>query len=242
MSWISPDWPVPRNVSAVVTTRIGGESCDAYASLNLSDSVGDDPATVSANRTILADWLTLPQDPLWLQQVHGNRVVNAAEVSAGVAADASYADISGIVCSVTTADCLPVFFCDREGSRVAVAHAGWRGLAAGVLGAVVEVFGLAPEQLYVWLGPAIGPERFEVGEEVRSVFLKRQQSNISAFAPSPRGRWLADIYQLASNDLRAMGVENIFGGGLCTYTDAQRFYSYRRDRTTGRMASLIWME
>lgn len=239
---ISPDWPAPGNVRAVVTTRIGGASRGAYASLNLSDSVGDDPACVAANRATLTDCLTLPRDPVWLQQVHGSRVVNAAQVSAAAAADAAYTDISGIVCVVTTADCLPVLFCDRQGSRVAVAHAGWRGLADGVLEAVVEALSLPPEQLYAWLGPAIGAECFEVGEEVRSVFLKRQQSNISAFTPSPRGRWLADIYQLASNDLHAMGVEKIFGGGLCTYTDAQRFYSYRRDRTTGRMASLIWIE
>lgn len=241
-SLILPDWPASGHVRAVVTTRIGGESRGAYASLNLSDSVGDDPAAVSANRATLADWLTLPQEPVWLRQIHGNTVVDAAKVSAGVAADAAYTDISGIVCVVTTADCLPVFFCDRQGNQVAVAHAGWRGLAAGVLAAIVEAFSLPPEQLYAWLGPAIGPENFEVGEEVRSVFLKRQRSNISAFVPSSHGRWLADIYQLANNDLRAVGVEKIFGGGLCTYTDAQRFYSYRRDRTTGRMASLIWIE
>jgi YfiH family protein len=241
-SWIVPEWPAPGSVRAVITTRDGGCSSGAYESFNLSEQVGDDSFAVAANRAALQDLLALPKAPAWLCQVHGNKVVDASAVTGEIKADASYADIPGTVCAVTTADCLPVLFCDQSGGRVAAAHAGWRGLAAGILEEVVRILRVSPSQLYAWLGPAIGPQRFEVGEEVRALFAQRYPANSSAFTPSPRGRWLADIYQLATHHLQVVGVQRIFGGGFCTYTDVQRFYSYRRDHNTGRMASLIWVE
>jgi purine-nucleoside/S-methyl-5'-thioadenosine phosphorylase / adenosine deaminase len=240
-SWITPRWPVPKHVHAVCTTREGGGSSAPFNTFNLSDRVGDNPITVDNNRAHLIEWLSLPARPTWLRQVHGNTVVDVGKLNGDVEADAAMAKSSGAVCVVTTADCLPVLFCDREGSRVAAAHAGWRGLAAGVLEATVVALSRPADQLYAWLGPAIGPRNFEVGGEVRAVFVAMDPANLSAFRPSQNARWLANIYQLAINALRAQGVSQIFGGGYCTYSDPKRFYSYRRDKRTGRMASLIWM-
>lgn len=239
MDWIEPEWPAPSGVRAVATTRRGGLSRGPYASWNLGDHVGDDPAAVDANRRLLRERLGLPAEPLWLRQVHGCTVADVG----GCEADAAVAFAPGQVCAVLTADCLPLLFCDRSGTRVAAVHAGWRGLAAGVIEAAVARLGVAPDSLLCWLGPAIGPEAFEVGDEVRQAFLTHGPSGGEvAFRPSPSGRWLADLYALAGLRLRALGVSGVWGGGLCTYQDAERFFSYRRDGLTGRMASLVWIE
>lgn len=212
-----------------------------YAFLNLSDRVGDDPEAVLDNRATLFRYLALPNEPLWLTQVHGRRVVQAEQNLRLVQADAAIAETAGIVCAVATADCLPVLFCDRAGTCVAAAHAGWRGLIAGVLAATVESLARPVDELFAWLGPAIGPRHYEIGDEVRQQFIHQQVANRSAFTASSRHRWLADLYQLARNQLRSLGIEHIYGGDLCTYSDAERFFSYRRDGVTGRMASLIWI-
>lgn len=245
--WLVPDWPAPANVRACCTTRQGGVSQAPYAGFNLGDHVGDDPRAVQANRAYLQQALSLPAQPAWLQQVHGTTVLRLPQAKAhGAQADASVTAQPGRVCAVLTADCLPLLFCDRKGTAVAAAHAGWRGLAAGVIEATVAELAVAPEALLVWLGPAIGPAAFEVGEEVRQAFVAHDAQAAAAFTVSgtsatDSGRWLADLYALARQRLQRLGVTQIYGGGLCTYTDQQRFYSYRRDGTTGRMASLIWL-
>lgn len=237
--WLRPRWPAPPSVGACSTTRSGGVSRGPYAGLNLGAHVGDAPEAVAENRARLRRWLALPAEPAWLEQVHGCAV---AEAERGPArADAAVARGPGAVCVVMTADCLPVLLCDRDGTRVAAAHAGWRGLAAGVLETTVEALGGAPDGLMAWLGPAIGPASFEVGEEVRAAFVEPDPGAAAAFVPSPGGRWLADLYALARRRLAAVGVTAVYGGGLDTYADAGRFYSYRRERATGRMASLIWL-
>lgn len=240
------EWPAPANVHAVVTTRLGGVSLAPWDSLNLGNHVGDDPAHVRQNRERLLGALQAiapAQSPQWLNQVHGIQVVEATEdSSAGVPeADAVFTTRPRQPCVVMTADCLPVFFCDHAGTRVAVAHAGWRGLCDGVLEATLARFP-DPAQVLAWMGPAIGPAAFEVGEEVRQAFLQQNSGTTAHFRPSPNaGRWLADIYGLARLRLLAAGVAAISGGGLCTVSDSRRFYSYRRDGQTGRMASVIWL-
>jgi YfiH family protein len=239
---IHPHWPAPAHVRAASSTRSGGVSLSPYESLNLAQHVGDDNVAVRENRRRLRQQLDLPAEPLWLNQMHGTRVVDAADQSQHPSADASFSRHSGAVCAVMTADCLPALFCDRRGSVVAAAHAGWRGLAAGILEATVDALGVDAGQLLAWLGPAIGPGAFEVGDEVREAFLAGHAQAAAAFVARPNGQWLADLYQLARRRLRAAGVSAIYGGGLCTYSDHERFYSFRRDRTTGRMVSLIWLE
>lgn len=240
--WLVPDWPVPAPVRTLQTTRAGGVSTGPYAALNLGDHVSDDPAAVARNRALLrAD---LPAEPVWMRQVHGN-VVADADCATGVPeADAAFARRPGTVCAVMTADCLPLLLCDQAGTVVAAAHAGWRGLAEGVVEATVQAMQTAPEKLLVWLGPAIGPQAFEVGEDVRQAFLKHDLQAGQAFVahPSASEKWLADIYLLARQRLALLGVTRVYGGGLCTYSDKNRFYSYRRDGATGRMASLIWLD
>ncbi|MCU0841883.1 MAG: peptidoglycan editing factor PgeF [Thiobacillaceae bacterium] len=245
--WIRPDWPAPANVRARVTTRAGGVSKPPYDSLNPAAHVGDAPEDVAENRRILR--AGLPAEPLWLTQVHGVAVADADHDAPGVEADAALARSPGRVCAVLTADCLPVLFCDQSGTVVAAAHAGWRGLAAGVLEATVRAMAVTPSHVLVWLGPAIGPEAFEVGEEVRQAFIEQNPLAAVAFRPALPGtldeaprKWLADLYVLARVRLAALGVEQVHGGGECTYTDAARFYSYRRDGRTGRMAALVWLE
>ena len=244
-SLIVPDWPAPRAVRSLLTTRLGGVSAAPYASLNLGDHVGDDRRAVAANRALLRGALAGGGDPRWLAQVHGTRVVDAAACSPSdppPAADASFARDKGVVCTVMTADCLPVLFCDRAGTRVAAAHAGWRGLHAGVLEESIDAMGCEPAEILAWLGPAIGPTAFEVGGEVRDAFLAEQAEAVAAFVPSPNeGKWLADIYRLARLRLARAGVTAIYGGECCTFSDSEQFYSYRRDGQTGRMASLVWL-
>jgi YfiH family protein len=240
MQFIYPDWPAPNKVRTLATTRMGGVSLPPYDSFNLGDHVGDDPAAVAQNREILR--ALLPAEPKWLKQVHGTAVARADRVDTLVEADASVAFEPGTVCAVLTADCLPVLFCDRQGMRVAAAHAGWRGLAAGVLEASVAAMQCDPAEIMAWLGPAIGPQAFEVGSEVRDTFMRDLPETQTAFIAGLPGKWLADIYELARLRLARAGVRQVYGGGLCTHTDAGRFYSFRRDKTTGRMASLIWLQ
>lgn len=238
MTPILPDWPAPARVKSLMTTRAGGVSQAPWASLNLGDHVGDDPAHVAANRARLRQ--SLPADPGWLRQVHSARVVELGR-DANLEADAAVARQPGQVCAMLTADCLPVLFCDRAGSVVAAAHAGWRGLADGVLEATVAAMRVAPEGVLAWMGAAIGPQAFEVGDDVREAFVARHPEAAAAFAPHAPGKWLADLYRLARVRLDHAGVHAIYGGGRCTYQEADSFYSYRRDGVTGRMASLIWL-
>ena len=238
---IRPRWPAPACVRAISTTRAGGVSLPPYDALNLASHVGDQQARVQANRGQLVRQLDLAVAPTWLEQVHGNSVVDAGVVAGTATADASYTRQAGVVCAVMTADCLPVLLCDLRGQVVAAAHAGWRGLAAGVLEATVATMAVPTESLLAWMGPAIGPNAFAVGEQVRAAFVDQQAEAAMAFRPHDNGRWLADIYQLARLRLASVGVERVFGGGLCTFSDAERFFSFRRQATTGRMASLIWI-
>ncbi len=235
---ITPDWPVPAHVKSLMTTRTGGVSVGPFASLNLAAHVQDDPAAVAENRRRLRAFL--PTEPIWLNQVHGTQIIQADTASGVPDADASFTCAPHTVCAVMTADCLPVLFCARDGSAVAAAHAGWRGLAAGVLEATLAALQTPPDEVLVWLGAAIGPSAFEVGAEVRDAFIASHPESAAAFMPHQQ-KWLADIYALARLRLQACGVTEIYGGGLCTYTDAARFYSYRRDSVTGRMATLIWL-
>lgn len=233
-----PDWPAPASVQACVTTRAGGVSAAPYDSLNLGDHVGDSSESVAINRQRLTEHFAI--QPAWLSQVHGV-VVAEADPARIVEADGSWSATPGIACTVMTADCLPALFCNRAGTRVAAAHAGWRGLANGVLEATVEALAVAPEEILVWLGPAIGPRNFEVGAEVRNAFVSRHAQAAEAFvAGVAPGKYLADIYQLARVRLAAIGVTAVYGGGLCTIDDT-RFFSYRRANPTGRFASLIWL-
>lgn len=239
---IPVDWPAPRAVQAATTSRIGGVSQPPWGSFNLADHVGDHPQAVLANRERLEEELALPAEPMWLKQVHGTTVVTLGDrPDEPPEADASVADRPGRVCAVLTADCLPVLFCDRAGTRVAAAHAGWRGLAAGVLEATVARMGVAPDEILAWLGPAIGPQAFEVGDEVRAAFVEGDAGSAAAFTVHGDGCWLADIGQLARRRLARVGVTAVHGGGRCTHSEAGMFYSYRRDGVTGRMASLVWL-
>lgn len=239
--WIVPDWPAPARVKAATTLRTGGVSEGDFASLNLGSHVGDDAAAVAENRRLLKTALQLPAEPAWLNQVHGIEVVAANSQTSPPAADASVAHGANQVCVVLTADCLPVLFCDRQGTRVAAAHAGWRGLAGGVLGATIRALDVPPQRLLAWLGPAIEPEAFEVGPEVRERFLAVDAGNAAAFQANPRGRWSADLYRLARNELARLGVPEVHGGALRCHADAERFFSYRRNNRTGRMGTLVWL-
>jgi hypothetical protein len=293
---IIPDWPAPRNVRALQTTRLGGVSRTPYDSLNLGDHVGDEPLAVERNRILLNT--LLPSEPVWLEQVHGTTVANAAMASSGCdtllakpadcgssrkaaplkpqdstillgggclpQADACIARHRAAVCVVMTADCLPILLCDTQGSVVGAVHAGWKGLAAGVVEAAVHAMETAPQSLMAWLGPAISQQAFEVGDEVRALFVDADQKAAVAFTPSLalagtlshegrenktpsslRGegvKWMADLYMLTRQRLNALGLTQIHGGGYCTYRDAERFFSYRRDGATGRMGTFIWLE
>lgn len=240
MNWIKPDWQLPPGVGAAVTLRTGGVSHGNYASLNPASHVEDDPEHVVHNRQIVREMLNLPAEPAWLQQVHGVDVVKADQIGDSLPqADASYTDQVGVVCAVLTADCLPILFCADDGNKIAAAHAGWRGLQAGIIEQTLRA--MACDNVTVWLGPAIGPEQFEVGDDVRDAFVSNLPQHASAFKSHGPGKWLADIYLLARQQLGALGIVQIHGGGLCTVADTRRFYSYRRDgAVTGRMASLIW--
>ena len=237
--WLIPDWPSPVGIKACVTTRAGGVSAAPFDSFNLGDHVDDDPEAVSQNRSKLTSCLRV--QPAWLKQVHGIDVVQASPAQA-LQADASWSKTPGVACTIMTADCLPALFCNRQGTQVAAAHAGWRGLAAGVLEAAVNSFADQPSEILAWLGPAIGPQAFEVGPEVREAFIATHPETAEAFiAGANPGKFMADIYRLARLRLAAHGVTAVYGGGLSTYDD-ERFFSYRRGARTGRFASLVWID
>jgi YfiH family protein len=236
-----PAWPVASRVRAVCTLRAGGVSAAPYASLNLATHVGDASSSVSENRQRLRTQLSLPAEPLWLEQVHGTRVLDADAPGASVPADAALTRQAGRVLAVLVADCLPVLLATHSGEAIAVAHAGWRGLAAGVLERTVEALAAPPAQLHAWLGPAISAPQFEVGGEVRAAFVSEQQQAAECFSANARGRWQCDLAGLARQRLGALGVHSIHEARLCTASDPQRFYSYRRDGQTGRIAALLWI-
>jgi YfiH family protein len=243
MQYIVPTWPTPKHVHAFTTTRQGGYSLPPYSSFNLAHHVGDDRGYVEQNRQLLSRILQLPSDPIWLQQTHGNKVL-VADLDQGYKnspADAITTTHPNVVCVVMTADCLPLLLCNFKGTQVAAIHAGWKGLAAGVIQQAVNAMGEAPHELMAWLGPAIGPEAYEVAEEVRLIFLRQNETYSPAFKPKA-GKWLANLYQLATLQLHTLGIKTVYGGEYCTYNNEQSFYSFRRDRgITGRMATLIWL-
>jgi polyphenol oxidase len=242
LGWIEPDWPAPANVRVISTLRGGGVSRAPYATLNLALHVGDRPEAVEANRLLLAEAARLPAAPLWLTQVHGTAVVtHDGRSHAGVRADAAVAFEPGRVCVVLTADCLPVVLTDFGGTRLGIAHAGWRGLAGGVVEATIAALGAPPQSLHAWLGPAIGPRAFEVGAEVRAAFVQRDPAAAACFEPNAAGRFQADLHALARRVLARAGVASVHGGLWCTHGDRERFFSYRRDGETGRMATLAWL-
>ena len=241
-----PDWPAPANVGAAVTLRSGGVSRAPYASLNLAQHVGDARTAVIENRRRVRSELALPCEPLWLAQLHGTRVHDAdAEPSvpgaAPPAADAAITRAGNHVLAVLVADCLPVLLARRDGAAIAIAHAGWRGLAAGVLEAALEALASPPGELLAWLGPAIGTRHFEVGDDVLEAFTRHDAAARSAFTPNGRGRWQCDLHGLARQRLRSAGLQALYGERRCTFSEPERFYSYRRDGVTGRMAALLWM-
>lgn len=240
LSWLAANWPAPPGVIAGTTRRQGGCSRGPYRSLNLAGHVGDDPEGVAANRRLLRESCGLPAEPAWLRQVHGTSVVDAAS-NAGVAeGDALTTHRSGIVCAVLTADCLPVVFASADGRAVAVAHAGWRGLSAGIIEATVAAMHCAPADLLAWLGPAISQAAFEVGDEVRNQFVSSDPGTARYFVANPRDRWQADLYGLARRRLARCGIAGVYGGGHCTYGEPEAFFSYRRDGTCGRMATFVY--
>jgi len=242
---IIPDWSAPARVHAVSTTRVGGQSLSPYDSLNLAQHVDDNKEAVRANRAILKRLAGYGGEPAWLEQVHGNTVINAAQAEAIVKADASFTTMTNTTCVVMTADCLPVLFCDKQGKGVAAAHAGWRGLAEGVLESTLKrlcsELACSSSDVMAWMGPAIGPTAFEVGNEVREAFIS-QHDVASVFSETRPQHWLMDIYAVARERLKAAGVNEISGGQFCTYSDEEHFFSYRRDGQCGRMASLIWLQ
>ena len=237
---IVPHWPAPANVRAVSTTRAGGHSEGVFASLNMGHG-RDQAGAVDANRTAVANAVGLDRPACWLRQVHGVECVDAGASRPGASADASFATDTTSACVVMTADCLPVLLAADDGGTVAAAHAGWRGLAGGVLESTVAAMGVSGEHLVAWLGPAIGPAVYEVGPEVRAAFLDAHPSDHAAFTANRPGHWLADLDALARARLARLGVRRVSGGGECTYSSPDRFYSYRRDGSTGRMATFIWL-
>lgn len=242
-SLLEMDWELPSGVCAACTTRIGGVSQDAWASFNLATHVGDDLGHVAANRARLRELLKLDAEPAWLNQVHGVAVKNvdgAPFSPIPFTADAAVATRVGAACVVMVADCLPVLFCSTDGQRVGAAHAGWRGLAAGVLERTVAAMGVPANELIAWLGPAISQEHFEVGDEVREIFVNTDRAAVSRFRMNSRGRWQADLAGLARLRLASLGVTNVNGRNWCTYADSGRFFSHRRDGMGGRLAALIW--
>lgn len=238
-NFIFPTWPAPSRVHACTTLRQGGVSVLPFDTFNLADHVGDNKQHVLANRQALKNKLNLPNEPFWLEQTHSTTVL----YSSGGKGDASFTRQPGAVCAVLTADCLPILVCNRQGTDVAAIHAGWRGLVHGIIENTLDAMLLPPEEILIWLGPAIGPSVYELGSEVRDCFLEQDLDAESCFIPAERkGHWLGNLYALARLRLKKRGILAVYGGEFCTFTDSQRFFSYRRDNgQTGRMASLIWM-
>ncbi len=239
-NWITPDWPVPLGIRAASTLRTGGISRDNYSSWNCAAHVGDNPADVNSNRLLLKQQLQLPSEPLWLNQVHGCLVVNASTVAPGITADASYSRTMGIVCTVMTADCLPLLLCAKDGAYVAAVHCGWRSLLAGIIEQTICSIGSS--NLLAWMGPAIGPQAFIVGTDVRQLFIDKSPNYEPAFVDQGNGKWLADLYSIARIKLGKAGIQQVYGGDRCTYNEDEHFFSHRRQGTTGRMATMIWKQ
>ena len=235
---INVDWPAPKNVHAVSTLRTGGISNSPYNSFNLAGHVGDDKLSVAENRNRLKSIFNLPSEPVWLEQTHSNKVVCLDEQPLNLQVDASYALNTDVICAVLTADCLPILLCNESGTKIAAIHAGWRGLLSGIVENTINA--LHDPDLIAWLGPAIGSNRFEVGEDVQKAFCKKSSVFSSVFRKQKNNKWLMDIYQLARIILVVHGIKKVFGGEFCTVTEKDRFFSYRRDGKTGRMATLIW--
>jgi hypothetical protein len=243
INFIQPQWPAPDNVKALQSTRMGGVSIAHFASLNFGAHVGDDPIAVAENRQLLSAYLQT--EPVWVNQVHGVDVIDAAVSSCLQNADASFTTKPNVVCVTMTADCLPLLLCDKKGSVVAAVHAGWRGLCDGVIEAAIAKMQVSPSEILVWLGPAIGPNAFEVGDDVREQFLVKDSQAELAFKRNG-DKWLCNLYLIARQRLNNLGVMQVYGASVnedfCTYTDKARFFSFRRDNVTGRMASMIWLE
>jgi polyphenol oxidase len=240
ITWLKPDWPAPPGVQVLSTFRSGGASQGVYESLNLGDHVGDDSPSVAANRRQLAATEGLPAEPRWLAQVHGIRVADLDAAGPLLPADAAIARRPGKIAAILTADCLPIVLASESGDVVAAAHAGWRGLSAGIIEATVETLAVPGERLLAWLGPAIGPQHFEVGEEVRQALIGGHREHADAFRMNSRGRFMADLALLARQRLANLGIGRVYGGEECTYSRGDRYFSHRRDGVTGRQATLIW--
>ncbi len=240
--WIVPDWPAPGRVCAFATKRAGGVSAGEHASMNLGTGSGDDPALVARNRLVLREHL--PEMPDWLAQRHGVNVVRFGGERDGTirVADGVVSDAPGRVCAVLTADCMPLLLCDTAGTQVGAVHAGWRGMAAGVIEAGVRALGVPASGILAWMGPTIGPKAFEVGPEVREAFVAADPAALEAFAPHEPGKFMADLYLLARQRLARAGVTRVHGGGYCTYHERERFFTYRRAQQSGRMGAFIWLE
>jgi YfiH family protein len=234
---IKPNWPLPKNIHAYSTTRLGGVSQKPYDSFNLGTHVNDNIENVLKNRQILIDTLKLPNTPIWIKQIHGKTVLTAFDDHREKEADATISDQPNQVCVILTADCLPILIADKKGKKVAAVHAGWRGLAKKVITETLHKLALSAADTFIWLGPAISQKFYQVGEEVRESFI----NDHDAFIETGPKQWLCDLYQLARNELHSNGIDNIYGGEYCTYTQSDQFFSYRRDGlATGRMATLIW--
>ncbi len=242
VAWLKADWPSPPGVVAGTTLRQGGCSSGPYESLNLATHVGDEPQRVARNHQLFRDTCRLPSDPLWLAQVHGTTVLDAAFASSGLEGDAIHTDLPNVVCAVLTADCLPVVFASRSGGSVALAHAGWRGMADGILESTVAAMACKAQDLQAWLGPAISQPAFEVGAEVRERFVTHDAGTAPHFLPNSRGRWQADLYGLARRRLQCCGITHVYGGGRCTFGEPSAFFSYRRDGACGRMATFVFRQ
>ena len=238
--YLIPNWPAPTTIKAYCSTRQGGFSKDLFASFNLADQVGDEPEHVKQNRDLLYQELNITQPINWLEQVHGNYVVTIDNCSERPRADACYTTKPTYVCAVLTADCLPILLCDKAGTQVAAIHSSWRSLLAGVIDNTVEKFTCPQNEIIAWLGPAIGPKVFGLNETIYLDFIARNAENSAGFHQQ-KGQWFMDIYHLARISLNNVGVNEIYGGGYCTFEDSERFFSYRRNETTGRMASVIWL-
>jgi polyphenol oxidase len=240
-AWIAAKWGAPDRVKAGVTTRAGGNSLPPYDALNLATHVGDDPATVTRNRSYVSGLLQLPSEPIWLNQIHGNRIVCAEKLENNTA-DGTYTDQTGLVCTVMTADCVPVLLCNATASRVAAVHVGWKGFCADILENALELYFNEWADMFVWIGPHIHQRHYEVGNDVRDDCLAKNHELAGAFLPNSRGRWQADLETMLCQQLQAYGISRITSANLCTYGEPDLFYSYRRDGQTGRMASMIWID
>ena len=239
--YLLPDWPAPSNIKALTTYRHGGYGQAPYESFNLASHVDDNPEIVEANRAHLIKQAKLPTSPLWLQQTHSTIVIDSQNWYIDIVADGLYSSLPNHVCSVLTADCLPILLCDKTGTQVAAVHAGWRGLANGIVEQAISHFDCSGDDILVWLGPAIGPNCFEVGHDVVSAFVDHDSEASNAFQQTDPDHFLADIYQLARLRLHRLGIHDVFGGTHCTVSESEQFFSYRRENITGRMATLIWI-